>query len=319
MKGPPVRSDVREASSLAQPKTLAALEASAARVAASGLGILLVGENGVGKERFAEGLHARSRAQGSFVRLNCRTIDEAHLEAELDRASRALGEQASGGTVFLKHLPDLGERLQTALVRALEESSAIRFVHLAADGRAPRFISASTRSLAADVHAGRFRDDLYYRLCGATFTIPSLRERKDEIVPLAEHFIATAAHRYGRSASLSASARAYLTAHAWPGNLRELRNACERAVLLAPSSVIERDDLDHVDAPAPSNIRRELTHTSEPLRDTLAAIERERILEALDGCGGNQKRAAAMLGISRRTLGKRLDEYGFARPRKARW
>ena len=135
---------------------------------------------------------------------------------------------------------------------------------------------------------------------------------------LAEHFVAMAAHRYGRSASLSAGACAYLTAHAWPGNLRELRDACERAVLLATSTIIERDDLDHIDAPAPSNIRRESTHTPEPLRDTLAAIERERILEALDGCGGNQTRAAAMLGISRRTLGKRLDEYGLARPRKPR-
>jgi len=282
-------------------------------VAAGGLGILLVGENGVGKERFAERLHALSRAQGRLVRLNCRTLDDAHLAAELDKAASAPGE-----TIFLKHVADLGPGLQTSLVRALEESSAIRLVHLAAQSHAPRFIAASTRSLAAEVHAGRFRDDLYYRLCGATFTIPPLRERRDEIVALAEHFVAEAAHRYGRSASLSASACAYLTAHAWPGNLRELRNACERAVLLAPCSVIDRDDLDLVDAPAPSTLRRESTHRSEPLRDTLAAIERERILEALGGSGGNQKRAAAMLGISRRTLGKRLDEYGLARPRKPR-
>ena len=304
MRGQPARSGVREASPLAQPKTLVALEVSAARVAASGLGILLVGENGVGKERFAERLHALSRAHRQFVRINCRTVDEAHLDAALD----------TGGTVFLKHVADLGASLQTSLVRTLEEASAIRLVHLATDKPTPRFISASTRSLEADVIAGRFRDDLYYRLCGATFTIPSLRERKDEIVPLAEHFVAMAAQRYGHDTSLSASACAYLTAHAWPGNLRELRNACERAVLLATSSIIERVDLDHVDPPAPST-----THRSEPLRDTLAAIERERILEALDGCGGNQKRAAAMLGISRRTLGKRLDEYGRARPRKARW
>src|SRR5262249_10921237 len=174
---------------------------------------------------------------------------------------------------------------------------------------------------------GRFRRDLYFRLAGATFTIPPLRSRKDEVLPLAEQFVASAAGPLGRSFVLSEGARTWLTEHEWPGNIRELRNACERAVLLATGSVIEREHLA-IEEPKRSPNRTRTSPTTPPpgsmmaadmptqVRATVAELEKQRILEALDKCAGNQTRAAELLGISRRTLINRLDEYGIARPRK---
>ena len=188
-----------------------------------------------------------------------------------------------------------------------------------------RFIAATNKDLSAEVDAGRFRRDVYFRLAGTTFTIPSLRARKDEVLPLAEQFVASAAGPLGRQFVLSEDAKTWLLAHEWPGNIRELRNACERAVLLATGSVIERQHLSIDEAPRPAGRFRSPT-TPPPgsmsadmpsqVRATIAELEKQRILEALDKCAGNQTRAAELLGISRRTLINRLDEYGIARPRK---
>jgi two-component system, NtrC family, response regulator AtoC len=309
---------------------LAALEQSASRIAVGKLGVLVLGETGVGKERFAERVHEMSpRSNASFVRINCAAISEPLLEAELfgneGTNKPGLLEHADGGTAFLNDVVELPEALQVKLLRVLEDSAVRRIGSANPRPVDVRFIAATNKDLAAEVDAGRFRRDLYFRLAGATFTIPPLRERKDEILPLAEQFVASASGPLGRAFVLADDARAWLTEHDWPGNIRELRNACERAVLLAPGSVIEKQHLT-IEEPkrAPGRYRSPTTpppgmFTSDmptQVRATVAELEKQRILEALDKCAGNQTRAAELLGISRRTLINRLDEYGIARPRK---
>ena len=309
---------------------LAALEQSAARIAVGRLPILLLGESGVGKERFAERLHEMSpRRQSAFVRVNCAAISEPLLEMELfgsDAAHRAgVLEHADGGTAFLNDVAELPMTLQQKLLRVVEDGSVRRIGAAQARPVDLRFISATNKDLQAEVDAGRFRRDLYFRLAGASFTLPPLRTRKDEVLPLAEQFVASAAGPLGRQFVLSEDGKAWLVGHDWPGNIRELRNACERAVLLANGSVIERHHLTIEEPLRPAGRARSQTipppgHLSADMpsqvRATVAELEKQRILEALDKCAGNQTRAAELLGISRRTLINRLDEYGIARPRK---
>jgi two-component system response regulator AtoC len=312
---------------------IAALEQSAQRIAAGKLPILVLGEAGVGKERFAERIHEMSpRRQAPFVRINCTAISEPLLEAELfgsEAGSKpGLVEQGDGGTVFLNHVSDLPASLQVKLLRVIEDNAVRRGGSATPRTVDVRFIAATSKDLQAEVDAGRFRRDLFFRIAGATFTIPALRARKEEILPLAQQFIASAAAPLGRQFALADDAREWLSQHDWPGNIRELRNACERAVLLATGLVIERDHLTFDEQRRPPNrLRTSPTMTPPPgamtaadmpsqVRATVAELEKQRILEALERCAGNQTRAAEMLGISRRTLINRLDEYGIARPRK---
>jgi two-component system, NtrC family, response regulator AtoC len=310
---------------------LAALEQSAARIAVGKLSVLIGGETGVGKERFAERIHEMSpRRSASFVRINCAAISEPLLEAEIfgNEGSHKPGaiEHAEGGTAFLNDVSELPPTLQLKLLRVLEDNAVRRIGSGQPRMIDVRFLDATSKDLEAEVEAGRFRRDLYFRLAGATFTIPSLRDRKDEVLPLAEQFVASAAGPLGRTFVLADDAKAWLAGHDWPGNIRELRNACERAVLLATGSVIEKQHLT-IDEPKrmPNRYRSPttpppgmLTSSDMPsqVRATVAELEKQRILEALDKCAGNQTRAAELLGISRRTLINRLDEYGIARPRK---
>lgn len=319
-----------------QASALAALEQSAARIAIGKLAIVIVGEHGVGKERFAERIHEMSpRRASSFVRINCAAISEPLLEVEMfgseQHSKPGLLELADGGTAFLSDIDQLPAGLQQKLLRAIEEGAVRR-----AGGSRPRpvdvrYIVSTAKDLSAEVDAGHFRRDLYFRLAGASFTLPPLRERRDEVIPLAEQFVASAAGPLRRGFTLADDARQWLVAHDWPGNIRELRNACERAVLLATGTQIERQHLT-IDDPAKRAALRQRTSPTIPppmnlapgtaadmpsqVRATVAELEKQRILEALDKCAGNQTRAAELLGISRRTLINRLDEYGIARPRK---
>jgi DNA-binding NtrC family response regulator len=317
---------------------LAALEQSASRIAIGRLSVIVVGETGVGKERFAERIHEMStRRTASFVRINCSAISEPVLEAELF-GSEQLGkpgqlELADGGTAFLSDVDQLPAALQHKLLRAVEDAAVRRVDATRARPIDVRYVASTSKDLASEIDDGRFRRDLYFRLAGATFSIPPLRDRRDEILPLAEEFVASAASPLGRSFALSEDAKQWLGAHDWPGNIRELRNACERAVLLATGTLIERHHLTTIDDPTkrPPNQRMRSSATIPPppgirapsaadmptqVRATVAELEKQRILEALERCAGNQTRAAEMLGISRRTLINRLDEYGIARPRK---
>jgi len=317
---------------------LAALEQSASRISLGRLSVLVVGEIGVGKERFAERIHEMSpRRTASFVRINCSAISEPALEAELfgNEPTNKPGalELADGGTAFLADVDQLPQMLQHKLLRAIEDAAVRRVGATRARPIDVRYVASTSKDLSAEVDDGRFRRDLYFRLAGATFAIPALRDRRDEILPLAEQFVAAAAAPLGRSFAFSEDARLWLTDHGWSGNIRELRNACERAVLLATGSMIERHHLTTIDDPVqrPPNQRTRSSATIPPppgirapsaadmptqVRATVAELEKQRILEALERCAGNQTRAAEMLGISRRTLINRLDEYGIARPRK---
>ncbi|MGN6111022.1 MAG: sigma 54-interacting transcriptional regulator [Kofleriaceae bacterium] len=321
-----------------QASQLAALEQSAARIAIGKLNVIVVGEHGVGKERFAERIHEMSpRRAAPFVRFNCSAISEPLLEAELFgiEAQNKPGqiELADGGTAFLGDVDQLPPGLQLKLLRVVEDSAVRRTGSARPRPVDVRYIASTSKDLSAEVDAGRFRRDLYFRLAGASFEIPPLRERRDEVLPLAEQFVASAASPIGRSFVLAEDARQWLTHHDWPGNIRVLCNACERAVLLATGALIERHHLTTIDDPSkrmPGQRFRNSATIPPPMgiatpsaadmpsqvRATVAELEKQRILEALDRCAGNQTRAAEMLGISRRTLINRLDEYGIARPRK---
>jgi DNA-binding NtrC family response regulator len=288
------------------------------RVAPGDISVLLLGETGVGKEVFAERLHAKSRrADHPLLRLNCGGFTETLLDSELfghekgsftgaDKAKPGLLEMANGGSVFLDEIGELPLGLQARLLRVLQDRKVQRVGALEPRAIDVRFIAATNRDLAAEVAAGRFRQDLYYRLNGVTVSIPPLRERSNEIAALAKRFLAEAGAAAGRTLHLSRAALARLEQHEWPGNIRELRNVIERAALICPDDEVDAEHLQL--APAE-------TSSSGSLHADVESLERRRIIEALDACGGNQTRAAAKLGISRGTLLSRLKQFGITRPR----
>ncbi|HEY0988897.1 MAG TPA: sigma 54-interacting transcriptional regulator [Kofleriaceae bacterium] len=312
-----------------------ALYEQVGRAARTAISVLILGETGVGKEVVSRALHDRSpRARGPFLELNCAALPPSLLEAELfgheknaftgaNQARPGLLEAADQGTVFLDEVGELPPPVQVKLLRVLEDRKVMRI-----GGRTPRkldvrFVAATNRDLDADVAAGSFRQDLYFRLNGVSFVIPPLRDRVVEIAPLAERFLAAASRTLDRTEPLrlSPEALAYLERHSWPGNVRELRNVMERAAVLVSGDAIVPADLPSHVTRAGSAIRAEGTApTKEPRRspstDTDAAAERQRIIDALERCAGNQTRAAKLLGISLRTLVNRLAEHDIPRPRK---
>jgi DNA-binding NtrC family response regulator len=322
---------------LVQAPEMLALYAQLEQVAASQLSVLVLGETGVGKEVVARELHRRSpRAAGPFLPLNCAALSEQLLEAELfgfergaftgaTRARPGLIETAQGGTLFLDEIGELPAAVQVKLLRVLEERKVLRVGARAARDIDVRFIAATHRDLEHEIREHRFREDLFYRLNGASFSVPPLRQRRAEIAALARLFLARACVEHGRSQriELAAPALAALEHYAWPGNVRELRNAIERAVALCQSDRIELEHLPPkiargdalgtagVESPAES-----LTDARMRLERELEDLERRRLLKVLEECGGNQATAAQRLGVSRRTLVYRLSALGLTRPRK---
>ena len=302
------------------------------RVAQTPLRILFVGESGVGKELFAEEAHAASeRASGPFVRVNCAAITPTLFESEVvghergafagaDAAKVGYFESAHGGTIFLDEVGELPIELQPKLLRVLETRAVVRVGSTTPRPIDARVVSATNRSLEEMVAAGRFREDLLYRLNGVVVRIPPLRDRPEEILPLARHAAGRACAEHGcASKSIGASAAVALQAYRWPGNVRELRNVMERAVAIARGTTIEPADLMLPEARVlrgASAGSSRVADEAEPLKSELESVERQRIDAALEKCAGNQKEAAALLGISRRTLVYRLGKLGFARPRK---
>ena len=281
-------------------------------VAAGNIHVLVTGETGVGKELIAERIHKASRrAAGPFVRVEAAMLSEDILETELfgqgDKAG--LFEQANGGTFFLDEVAELPLGTQSKLLRVLERGEVVRVGSAEPRKTDLRFIAATNRDLRALVGEGVFREDLYFRLNGITIEVPPLRDRREQIGELARVLLSKAAAEAGRpELELSAEAVARLESYEWPGNVRELKNAIDRAVLLSSGEAIDPMVLpagEHVgDAAAGAR-----------LRNDLAAFERQRIVEALEKCAGNQTKAAQLLGISRRTLVSRLGEYNLPRPR----
>ena len=378
------------------------------RVADSDISIIIHGETGVGKEVMAKEVHRLSpRTDKPFVGLNCAALTETLLESELFGHERGafsgavntkpgLFEVADKGTVFLDEIGEMSLSIQAKLLRVLEERQVLRVGGLSPRSIDVRFLAASHKDLESEVTAGRFRQDLYFRLNGITVEIPPLRERVGEIEGLCLSFIADACRRNKRSEvpTLSREATSLLARYSWPGNIRELRNIMERAVLLctgpritaehlpverlqrhrvtstpspaqlssptapprpastwrgpeAPRSsavrpsypeqrrISDDDDDDAQTRPAIRRARQEDfsrarpdddmdmlptlppgARTADSLKEAVSDLERQRIIDALRTCGGNQTKAAEMLGISRRTLVNRLDQYDLPRPRK---
>ena len=305
------------------------------RAAPSDITVLLLGETGVGKEVFARRIHALSpRADRPFLGLNCAAVAPSLFESELFGHERGaftgaaqmkpgLLEAAEGGTVLLDEVGEMPLAIQVKLLRVLEERQVLRIGGTRPRPIDVRVLSATNRNLEADVAAGSFRRDLYFRLNSITVQIPALRERPLEIEPMARRFALLAAQRLGvTTPEIDADVWERLRHHRWPGNIRELRNVMERAVVLSERGRITTDALPAEmelgpgpEPPAPEAARPRLQPAPAPAAGS-GNDERRRILDALDKCAGNQTRAATLLGISRRTLLNRLAEYDLPRPRK---
>ncbi|NVB77640.1 MAG: sigma 54-interacting transcriptional regulator [Kofleriaceae bacterium] len=314
-----------------------------AQIAHGDVSVLITGETGVGKELCAEMIHRLSaRAGKPFVKLNCASVVESLIESELFGHERGaftgaitarpgLFEAGNGGTVFLDEIGELPLSVQSKLLRVLEEREVRRVGATVGKTLDVRFVCATNRVLADEVAAGRFRRDLYYRINGVTLSIPPLRERRSEIAGLAKAFA-----RRSRPASqlvMGADVIDALEQHPWPGNIRELRNTIERAVLLSSGGSVRvahlaleneasRAELVGGTRPTPRVTLTDfevprMTPDPQTLANAVAELERKRILDALNEYGGNQTRAARALGISRNTLLSRLDAYGLPRPRKS--
>jgi DNA-binding NtrC family response regulator len=279
--------------------------------------VLVLGETGTGKEVVARALHEGGpRRDKPFVELNCAALPATLLESELfghergaftDARERKLGlvETAEGGTLFLDEIGDMDVALQAKLLKLLEEKTVRRLGSVREQQVSVRVVAATHRPLEALVREGRFRADLYYRLCVVQLHLPALRERGNDVLQLARHFLQQHSLRYGKAVpQLAPDAEAALLRHAWPGNVRQLRNVLEQAVLLNQGDTI---GLAQLGLPGASPPRQAAT----PDGASLLAIEREALLHALRSNGWNVSRAARTLGITRDTLRYRIDKHGL--------
>jgi DNA-binding NtrC family response regulator len=330
----PARSESAPAKPLPLDPQMVELDKQLSRIASASISVLILGETGVGKEVVAEQLHARSGRSGRFVAIHCAALSESLLESELfgyekgaftgaDRAREGLFEAAQGGTVFLDEIGELPQATQVKLLRVLEERKVLPVGGRTARALDVRFVAATHRDLEESVALGSFRQDLYYRLNGITLRVPPLRERPGDIVALARHFMDVSAAALGRAhrAELSDAARCALMSYSWPGNIRELRNVVERAVLLGNGELLPEhlpSKLVQAGSGHSSAMHGAAADPRGVLLEQMEQAERQRIVEALRACDGNQTLAAERLGVSRRTLVSRLSQFDLPRPRKAR-
>jgi two-component system NtrC family response regulator len=292
----------------------------AGRVAASDASVLITGESGTGKELLAKGIHYNSpRADGPFVAVNCAAIPEHLIESELfghvrgaftgavkDKEGKF--ELATSGTLFLDEIGDLRVDLQAKILRALQERQVDRV-----GGKHPvsvdvRIIAATNKDIERAVKEGSFREDLYYRLGVITLHMPPLRERRDDIPVLVQHFLKK--FNRGSDVRIDPEALAMLTAYGWPGNVRELENSIERASVLKRGDTITPAEL-------PDKLKKEKTSVENIILNlpdegiALEDLEKSLIIKALEKHKGNQTRAAEYLGITRPTLIYRMEKYGI--------
>ena len=318
--------DTRSPAIIGESRALARVLDETRRVAPTATTVLLLGETGTGKELFARAVHESSPRKGApFVKVNCAALTPTLLESELfghekgaftGATQRRLGrfELADGGTLFLDEITELSLDAQSKLLRVLQEREVERV-----GGSTPipidvRIVAATNRDIDAEVRAGRFRSDLFFRLNVFPLKLPPLRDRREDIPSLASSFLAKIATRGFERRGIEADAIAYLQAYDWPGNVRELENVLERAAVLARGPSIRVQDLPEltgaatdsqaVDASPPSQ-------TTAPLKERVADFERTILRDALERAGGNQSEAARLLRTSRATLQYRMRILGL--------
>jgi two-component system response regulator FlrC len=307
----------------------------ASRVARSDVTVMLTGESGTGKEVFARYVHDQStRNKGPFIAINCAAIPDSLLEATLfgyekgaftgaQTAQAGKFEQANGGTLLLDEISEMPLGLQAKLLRVLQQREVDRV-----GGKKPipldiRVIATSNRDMSEFVRKGAFREDLFYRLNVFPLHIPSLAERRDDLVPLAQHFLGLygqgGSNGNNRRPALSAAAAAKIAAYHWPGNVRELENVIQRALILASGDTVEAEHLllsgktsvENAAAVAPTALSVAANTVDNEIKPapTVRDMERQHILETLQKVGGSRRQATELLGISERTLRYKLKQY----------
>ncbi len=290
----------------------------ALRVAESHSSVLILGESGTGKELIAGAIHYHSpRAQNRFLAINCAALSETLLESQLFghvkgaftgavQAQKGLLDEADGGTLFLDEVGDISAALQVKLLRVLQEGEFIPVGSTRTQHVDVRFLATTNKDLEKEVAAGNFREDLYYRLNVIALNLPPLRERPDDIEPLASHFLTKSAIKTGRQVShISAPALEAMRKYAWPGNVRELENAIERGVILAHGNEIDLEAL-------PLKMS-EPNHASKDLENgpvmSLREAERIQVIRGLRQTRWNKSRTADLLGVTRKTLDRKIREF----------
>jgi two-component system NtrC family response regulator len=303
----------------------------AAQVARTDSTVLITGETGTGKEVVARAIHrASARAEQPFVVVHCAALSETLLESELfghERGAftgavstkRGRFELAQGGTLFLDEIGEIGEHVQVKLLRAIEGRSFERVGGEVAIETDARFIAATNRDLKAAIAAGRFREDLFYRLNVVNIELPPLRERRQDVALLAPHFLHRCAVRMERhGARLDTRALELLTAYDWPGNVRELENVVERALVITAGNEIGPEALPpDLRAPAPNAPSTLAALVGKPLQEALDEVERALLMRALEDSGYVQARAAEYLGLSKSALHYKLAKHGLTARSKA--
>jgi DNA-binding NtrC family response regulator len=291
------------------------LMAMVERVARSNAAVLITGESGSGKELVARALHHYSlRSQKPWVDLSCAALPEHLIESELfgydkgafssaDAPKPGLFEMAHQGTIFLDEIGELDLRTQVKLLRVLDGVPYYRLGGVKKVSADVRVVAATNRNLELFVAEGKFRSDLFHRLNQIELHVPPLRERREDIVPLARYFLAQHSPQF----RFSDPALAVLAAHSWPGNVRELRNVVTKAAVLAPTDEIRSESLPVLQLHTYADVAPLANDGAAP--GSLDGIERKSILEALAATGGHQQKAAQRLGISRRTLSRKLKIY----------
>ncbi|OGS16137.1 MAG: hypothetical protein A3J70_05100, partial [Elusimicrobia bacterium RIFCSPHIGHO2_02_FULL_61_10] len=303
------------------------------KVAMTDATVLISGESGTGKELIARAIHENSpRRAGSFVAINCGALPEGLLESELfghvkgaftgaQRNKRGLFEEANGGTLFLDEISETTPGLQVKLLRALQEGEIRRVGDNHPIKVSGRLVTATNKDLARLAQEGKFREDLFYRLKVFPIHLPPLRSRKEDILPLAEHFLRKARKKIGGQACrLSSGAACALRGYAWPGNVREVEHSIERAMIMAAGQVVNLSDLPpEMQQNPPPQGAKSAGKQSSSLDDN----EKKHVLDMLKACSQNQVEAAKRLGIGRNALWRKLKAYGLAakpakkRPRRA--
>jgi two-component system response regulator AtoC len=318
-----IRKEFQFENILAKSSSMQDLFRTVAKIAEYKTTVLITGESGAGKELVARALHRRSRRTGQFVAINCGAIPENLLESELfghrrgaftdaiqDRSG--LFEEATGGTLFLDEIGELPLGLQVKLLRVLEDERVRRLGDTRDIQVDVRIVTATHRDLVAEAHAGRFREDLFYRLNVLAIHVPSLRDRREDIPLLIEHFVARNNARLGtQNRGPDPECRRMLFEYSWPGNVRELENTVERAMVLAETDRIQAADLPERIREAKDKIQTQLGSEELSIKKSIRAIEEILIRRALQRTHGNRTRAAELLEISHRALLYKLKDYSI--------